>query len=214
MRAIKLALFIFLALFQSSQALARDEDFGIFQFRKKLENDNQIFMEYARRDRGELFQKRFLDIYRLSWGGKLGEWTYLLGGAYVDFETGVDEKRLHQFFIRTYAATSWLKGFGRIAFEERIFDDDGKIHLRGRFRGQANIVSEQALGLSIYDEAFYVADGQGRFVEGFNENRFGVGLRYEQPGLEVYLFHVTGYWQTLKSSDQFEWLQIQTVFSF
>lgn len=211
---MKLLSVLLLSFSLSLSAWARDEDFGIFQFRKNLPGDHQVLLEYVRRDRGELFQEKFLDLYRLSWGGKVGAWTYLLGGGYVDFEKGADEKRYHQFFIRNFSEAEWLKGFVRLGLEERTFIGEEKIHLRGRVRVQANVLSSYGIGPSLYNETFYTHDGQGRFVEGFNENRLGVGLRYALPGVEIFVFHVSGYLQTLKSSDRFEWAQIQTAFSF
>lgn len=195
-------------------AEARNEDFGIFQFRKRLDGGHQVLVEYVRRDRVHLFQDKYLNLYRLSWGGTLGSWSYLIGGGYVDFEKGADEKRLHQFFIRNFSEGEWLRGFVRLGLEERNFLGDESVHLRGRARIQANVLTTYGLGPSLYNEAFYVHHGQGRFVEGFNENRFAVGIRYSLADFEIYLFHVSGYLQTLKSSDRFEWAQMQTVFSF
>lgn len=214
MRAINILLLILAVVLPPGIAQARDEDFGIFQFRKKLDGGEQILAEYVRRDRGELFQEKFLDLYRLSWGGSLGSWSYLVGGAYVDFEKGPDERRLHQFFIRGFSGGDWLKGLARLGLEERSFIGDQKLHLRGRARLQAYFLPQFALNPAAYDEVFYVQDGQARFKEGVNENRRGLGLRYSNKDLEIYLYHVSGYVQTLKASAPFEWIQIQTVFTF
>jgi hypothetical protein len=214
MRAIKILLLIVVCSSLPTLSQARNEDFGIFQVRKKFDDSQQILIEYVRRDRGELFQEKYLDLYRLSWGRTAGSWGYLLGGAYVDFETGSDERRLHQFFIRSFSGTDWIKGFVRLGLEERSFIADDSIYLRGRARLQAYFLPQLALNPVAYDEVFYVHNGQGRFKEGFNENRMGVGARYALPDLEFYLFHISGYTQTLKASDRFEWIQIQIIFSF
>lgn len=215
MRDTKFAVSIyFLVLILSVPAFARDEDWGVFQFRKRLDGGHQIFAEYVRRDRGDLFSQKFLDLYRLSWGGKLGDWTYLVGAAYVDFNSGPDERRLHQFGVYNFFWENKISGFIRIGLEQRSFISDEFIYLRSRNRLQLNLLPEYAFGLSGYDEIFYVPDGHNKFSSGFNENRLGFGLRYTIENLEIYLFHTTGYLKTPKSNDQFEWLQLQTIFSF
>ncbi|MBL7555239.1 MAG: DUF2490 domain-containing protein [Bdellovibrionaceae bacterium] len=215
MRDIKFVISIyFLVLTLTLPAFARDEDWGIFQFRKRLDGGHQIFAEYVRRDRGELFSQKFLDLYRLSWGGKLGDWTYLIGGAYVDFNIGADERRLHQFGIYNFTKENTVSGVFRTGLEERSFISDDFIYFRYRNRIQLNLLPQHAFGFSIYDEIFYVPDGRNKFSSGFNENRLGIGFRYVIENLEFYIFNTTGYMKTPKSSDRFEWLQLQTIFSF
>jgi hypothetical protein len=205
---------LFLALFLSVPALARDEDWGIFQFRKRLEDGHQIFGEYVRRDRGDIFSEKFLDLYRLSWGGKIGNWSYLLGAAYVDFNTGADERRLHQFAVYNFRKEDIVSGIIRTGLEQRSFISDDYIYFRFRNRLHLNFFPQFPFGVSGYDEIFYVPNGHNRFISGINENRFGLGLRYVFENFEIYLFHTTGYTKTPKSSDRFEWVQLQTIFSF
>ena len=215
MRAIKNS-FLFVILFSTFgiSAYAYDEEWGIFQFRKRLDNGHQVFGEYVRRDRGNLLSAKFFDLYRLSWGGKLRDWTYLVGGAYVDFKTGSSERRLHQFGIYNFLAENKISGFFRLGLEERNFASDHLIYFRSRNRLHLNFLPQYAFGLSAYDELFYVLNGHDRFLTGFNENRFGLGFRYFLENLEIYVFHTNGYLKKTKTTDQVEWIQLQTVFSF
>lgn len=215
MYAIKIVIFfgLLVSVFGSS-AVARDEDWGQFQFRKRLNDSHQVFAEYVRRDRGELFSNTFSNLYRLSWGGKLGHWIYLLGGAYVDFQTGSDEKRLHQFGAYYFGFENKASGYVRLGFKQRSFILDDFIYLRLRNRLHLNLLPQDSFGVSGYDEIFYVPDGHQKFSNGFNENRLGVGLRYIIQTLEIYLFHTIGYQNTPRSSNRFEWIQLQTIFSF
>lgn len=215
MRDTRLLIYIFLLISLScSSVFASDENWGIFQFRKRLDNGHQLFAEYVRRDRGNLFAGKFLDLYRLSWGGKIGNWVYLVGGAYVDFENSSDERRLHQFGIYNFNFENKVSGLVRIGLEQRSFISDGNIYLRSRNRIQLNLFPQFPFGLSGYDEVFYVPNGQDKFSTGFNENRLGLGFRHLINDLEIYIFHTTGYLKTLKSSDRFEWIQLQTIYSF
>ncbi len=215
MRDIKRTLSIyFLILTFSLPLFARHEDWGIFQFRKRLTEGQQIFAEYVRRDRGDLFSEKFLDLYRLSWGGRLGAWAYLVGGAYVDFNMGSDERRLHQFGLYNFTIENKVSGVFRLGFEQRSFISDDFVYLRSRNRLQLNFIPQHAFGVSVYDEVFYVPEGRSKFSSGFNENRFGIGVRYITENIEFYVFNTTGYMKTPKSSERFEWLQLQTIFSF
>jgi len=215
MRGTRLSIYIFLLISLSwSSVFASDEHWGIFQFRKRLDNGHQLFAEYVRRDRGNLFSGKFLDLYRLSWGGKIGNWVYLVGGAYVDFENSSDERRLHQFGIYNFNFENKVSGLVRIGLEQRSFVSDDNVYLRSRNRTQLNLFPQFSFGLSGYDEIFYVPDGRNKFSTGFNENRLGIGFRYSINDLEIYIFHTTGYLKTLKSSDRFEWIQLQTIYTF
>jgi hypothetical protein len=215
MRATKLSQTIFLcSFFLSSTSFARDEDWGIFQFRQRLDGGHQIFAEYVRRESVDPFSRKFLDLYRLSWGGRFGEWGYLVGGAYIDFDGSADERRLHQFGIYNFTSENQISGLVRIGLEERSFISDEHLYLRFRNRLQLNLFPQFAFGPSAYDEIFYVPEGHDKFSNGFNENRLGLGFRYFVGDFEIYVFHTTGYLKTLKSSDRFEWFQLQTVFSF
>lgn len=200
--------------FGFSKAQARDEDWLIFQLRKRLGTERQIFAEYIRRDRSEFLDKRFFELYRLSWGQKSGDWLFLLGGAVIDFEASADESRAHQFAFHGFSRAEAFSGFVRIGLEQRKFKSDDTLYWRLRNRLHLNLLPESAFGPSIYDEVFYVPNGKNRFAEGFNENRFGVGLRYVKPAFEAYLFYTITDLKTVKGRDQVEWLQLQTVFNF
>lgn len=221
MRAIKLFPILILnsvifVLFTNGAANASDETWGIFQFRKKLDGGRQIFAEYVRRDRGDLFENRKLDLFRLSYGAKIEDssWGYLLGVAYLDFETGGDERRLHQFAIYSRTFETLVGILGRFGFEQRQFNGDEGVYWRIRNRVQLNLLPQFSIGPSVYDEILYAVDGRSRFSTGFNENRLGVGLRYHLPNFELMIYHTSAHLKTLRRGDRVEWLQIQTVYSF
>lgn len=210
----KLTLLLLTVFLFSIPAHARDEDFGIFQFRKKLPDQHQLLFEYVRRDQGSLFSNKFLDLFRGSWGGQWGAWNYLVGATYVDFGTSTTEWRAHQFLIRPASFNKYLKGFVRAGLEERYFDEDDDVYFRGRLRGQLHLLTGTHFGFSFYDEIFYVPSGGTRFSAGVNEERRGLGIRLEFRDLEIYLFNVSGFSKSLKGTKSFEWAQLQTVWTF
>jgi hypothetical protein len=226
MRAIKstfAALLISAAIFSSfaassafAQVHARDESWSIFQFRKKLDGGHQVFAEYVRRDRGDLFTNKNLDLFRISYGGKIegSQWGHLVGAAFVDFETGGDERRLHQFALYNRSFDGVVGILGRFGFEQRQFNGDEGVYWRIRNRVQLNWLPQFTFGPSIYDEILYAVDGRMRFQTGFNENRFGLGVRFHTDDLEVLLYHTAAHLKTLRRDDRVEWLQLQTVYSF
>jgi len=199
-----------------AQIYGGDESWGIFQFRKKLDGGHQIFAEYVRRDRGDLFSQKNLDLFRLSYGGKIegSNWGYLVGAAFVDFETGGDERRLHQFGLYNRSFEGVVGVLGRFGFEQRQFNGDEGVYWRIRSRVQLNRLPQFAFGPAIYDEILYAVDGRTRFQTGFNENRFGLGVRFHTDDLEIILYHTAAHLKTLRRDDRVEWLQIQTVYSF
>lgn len=199
----------------SPVAHAYDEQWGIFQVRQRLDGGRQIFGEYVRRDTSNLFSKRFIDLYRLSYGGKLNDhWGYLAGASFVDFETGGDERRFHQFFLYNHRPNEFVHFLVRIGLEQRQFNNDSKWYWRSRGRFQVNLGPESHFGLAMYDEVFYVPDGGSRLTTGLNENRFGVGPRYSSKNFEAYLYHSIANIRTLRRDDRLEWLQLLLVLSF
>lgn len=221
MRAIRFVLimlgsFVVFGLLPMNRVMASDETWGIFQFRKRIDGGKQIFAEYVRRDRGALFQNPNIDLFRVSYGAKFEDqsWGYLFGIAYVDFETGSIEKRSHQFVVYNRTFENLASVAGRFGFEQRQFNDDESIYWRVRSRLQLNFAPHWIVGPSMYDEVFYVLDGKSRFASGFNENRFGVGLRYHSENLELMVFHTAAQLKSIRRDDRVEWLQLQTVFSF
>lgn len=203
-------------MFSVSTASASDETWGIFQLRKRMGDGQQIFAEYVRRDRGGLFTRRNLNLFRLSYGAKFegSYWGYLVGAAFVDFESGDDERRLHQFAVYSRTFENFASVGGRFGFEQRRFTGDEGVYWRIRNRVQLNLLPGLVVGPSIYDEIFYAVDGRQRFSTGFNENRFGVGLRFHNEDAEIALYHTTVNVKTRRSEDRVEWLQFQTVISF
>ncbi len=219
MRATKLLftfIFFMFVTMPFQRAFAYDETWGIFQFRKKMESGQQIFAEYVRRDRGQVFELKNLDLLRLSYGVRIEDssWGFLVGGAFVDFETGGDERRLHQFaiFNRTYENIVSLSG--RFGIEQRQFNGDDNIYWRVRNRLMMNPFPQHPFGISVYGEILYAADGRARFATGLNEDRFGVGLRYHTEGFEMMLYHTAAHLKTLRREDRVEWLQLQSILSF
>lgn len=202
-------------LFAPVLAHAYDEQWGIFQVRQKLAGSGQVLAEFVRRDTSDLFSKRFLDLYRVSYGTKLHEdWTLLVGGAFVDFESGGDERRLHQFLVYNGSLSSSIGVLARIGLEQRQFNNDSKWYWRSRNRVQINFFQGQAVGVALYDEIFFVPDGGTRLATGLSENRFGIGPRFNAGAFEAYLYHVVANWRTLRRDDRLEWLQLQMIYSF
>lgn len=202
-------------LFAPVLARAYDEQWGIFQVRQKLAGGGQVLAEFVRRDTSDLFSKRFLDLYRVSYGTKLHEdWTLLVGGAFVDFESGGDERRLHQFLVYNGSLSSSIGVLARIGLEQRQFNNDSKWYWRSRNRVQINFFQGQAVGVALYDEIFFVPDGGTRLATGLSENRFGIGPRFNAGAFEAYLYHVVANWRTLRRDDRLEWLQLQMIYSF
>ena len=244
MRATKLSTTSYTALLMSFAMIAlgavmfyetseaKDEIWEIVQVRKKLESNRVLLIEYVRRDfigsnqqpLSVPYSNRMLDLYRVSIGFKvptLQRWTALLGGAFIDFERGNDERRLHQFLVGNYSLESyedWASATIRLGLEERCFNDDNAFYLRSRARLQIDLRPMDTLGPAVYDELFFVADGGARFASGFNENRLGLGLRLRMPAIAqdhgLYLFHTSGFLQTLRSTEHFEWYQLQFTYSF
>jgi hypothetical protein len=221
MRAIRFFLtlilnFVIVLLFTGGAASASDEVWGIFQFRMKLQGSQQVFAEYVRRDRVGYFESRNLDLFRLSYGAKIEDssWGYLVGGAFIDFETGGEEHRLHQFAVYNRTLENVAGVLGRFGFEQRQFTGEDSIYWRIRNRLQLNLLPQFAIGPSVYDEIIYAVDGRTRFAAGFNENRFGVGLRYHREDFEVLIYHTAAHLKTLRREDRVEWLQLQTIYSF
>jgi len=212
MRAIKWSLFLQVAF--ASSVFASDEYWGIYQFKKEISGSNFIFAEYVRRDYDGFFIRRNLDLFRLSYGGKLNEWTYLLGAAYVDFETSSNERRLHQFLIKNTNYSPNISSSVRLGLEQRSFIFDDVLYWRGRIRGQLNLPLIYQVGFSLYDEMLFALNGTNKFYQGLNENRFGVGLRYKTETYEILIFQTYAKIKTLKAETNPQWLQLQSIFTF
>ena len=208
-------------LFHSPAAIAYDETWGIFQVRfSGLPNGGQVLAEAIRRDRGNIedfYGRQFVQLLRLSYRFRIDEDVGLmLGLAHVDFEQGADENRLHQFLVTHSRLDSLVDVLTRVGFEQRIFEGGGDpITHRFRARLQLNPLPEMKLGAALYNESLYVPDGGKRFRAGWNENRFGVGLRLITQRVELYLYHTTAVWlRPRRDWDRLEWLQLQAAFNF
>lgn len=212
MRAIKWVIVLQIAL--ASSAFASDEYWGIYQFKAEISESNFIFTEYVRRDFSGLFKEKNLDLLRLSYGGKLGDWTYLIGAAYVNFELSTDERRLHQFFIKNTNHSHNISSSIRLGLEQRSFISDDELYWRARVRGQLNLPLLYWVGFSLYDEMLFALNGQNKFYQGLNENRFGVGFRYKAETYEILIFQTYAKLKTLKTESSPQWLQLQTIFTF
>ncbi len=215
MRATKFLLIIFLTM-STLSVQARDQDWGIFQFLHKTQ-DNHLFMaEWLRRDDGALFEQRFFDYFRFSYGKNLGSgFTYLFGAGHVNFENRPDETRFHQFLIYKYQLSSYFLSLNRFGLEERLFKGDSNLYLRARIRNQIDPLPNHAWGVSVYNEVFFVQQGLGKFYSGLNENRFGFGPRYNTQGFELYLYLVKTYLRNVKNRKTHPtWGQLQMRLSF
>ena len=210
-RAISLLL---ISLSLSSQVFATDEYWGIYQFKTDITAENFIFTEYVRRDRDKYFEDKNLDLVRISIGGKWNQWTYMLGLAHVDFAQGPEELRFHQFLIRSIKFDGNKESLIRLALEERKFENDENLYLRGRARMQLNVPVYRQWGFAFYDEILIALNGNNRFYTGLNENRLGAGVRYKAHNFEVMLYKTLGYIRTLKGETEPQWIQLQTIFSF
>ncbi|MFN8845908.1 MAG: DUF2490 domain-containing protein [Bdellovibrionales bacterium] len=198
----------------SINAWALDEYWAILQFKKQMSSDHFLLLEYVERDKTNFFENKNLGLTRLSFGGTVGSFKYLIGGAYVDFTSSADERRLHQFLISSYSLESLFTFPLRIGLEERSFIGDEKIYLRGRLRVQANFLPQYKIGLVAYNEAFYIPNGYNKFVTGLNENRFGFGIRYITNEVEVYLYKTQADIKNISQSRHLQWIQLQTLINF
>lgn len=204
-------------LFQLSAisfARAADEYWGIYQFKKDISDTHFLFAEYLRRDLSGYFEVKKFDLFRISYGGKINEWIYLVGAAYVDFSSFTDERRLHQFFIRNINHGQIASSIIRLGLEQRSFISDDELYWRGRVRGQLNVSLVSSFGVSFYDEMLFALNGVNKFYQGFNENRLGVGFRYKAKQIEVLIYHTYATVKTLKTELNQQWIQLQTIFNF
>lgn len=212
MRAIRWLLFLPLIL--SSAANAAEEYWGIYQFRNDLSSSHFLFSEYVRRDTNTFFGTNNLDLVRFSIGGKVEGWTYLVGGAYVNFATSDDERRLHQFFIRSFNLSQYITAPIRLGLEQRSFISNENLYFRARLRGQVNFPVWSAFGFAAYDEMLLALNGANRFYQGLNENRLGFGIRLKFESVEALLFHTQAQVKTLRSETHPQWIQLQTIIQF
>lgn len=206
---------VFLILtFSSAFSHAADEYWEIIQVKKSLSGSNFLLVEYVERDFENFFQSKNLNLIRISYGGRIGAFKYLIGGAYVDFESSSDERRAHQFLLYNYNLASAADFFVRMGLEERSFISDDNLYLRGRLRIQVNPLPEYPFGVALYDEIFYVPDGFNKFANGFNENRLGIGLRYITKPVELYVYHTEADLKGFRGLRHLRWIQLQAVFNF
>lgn len=211
MPATKLFLAFFLPL---KLTYAQDEYWSINQLKKSLNNQTSIIAEYVRRDRNTFFENKNLELARLSIGGRLHSWNYLLGAAYLDFVTANDERRLHQYLLKNCQWTDRFNSMFRIGLEQRNFINDEYLYWRFRNRLQLNYSIAEYFGLSTYDEILFSLNGDKKFSLGFNENRLGIGFHLNVKNIDIYVYQTYAIIKTLSSDTKQNWLQIQTILNF
>lgn len=214
MHAIK---FLFILLAPSLlKAQSIDEQWLIAQAQWNRTDHSIYMLEYVRRDYDQLLGHRpFLGLVRGSFGQALGQgWQYLLGAAYLNFAEQSNEFRLHQNLIHIQKIQSAnTQIVQRLSLEQRKFESDQEWMMRLRYRIMANPLMHYPLGLSLYNEGFYVLKGGSRFPTGINENRLGVGIRYTpNTHTHLFLYKTDAYLQTLKTRLNFDWWQLQVLF--
>ncbi len=86
--------------------------------------------------------------------------------------------------------------------------------LRARARAQLNLPIYGSWGLAAYDEILIPLNGENKYFQGLNENRFGTGLRYKSEKLEVLLYHTQAFVKSLRTETYPQWIQLQTIYLF
>ena len=97
---MKILTIFLVAIFITRMSDAYEEQWLILQQKAQLTETDQALLEYVRRDRSDLFQKKNLELVRMSWVKPVQAGSLLLGMAYIDFATAQPETRLHQFLIK------------------------------------------------------------------------------------------------------------------
>jgi hypothetical protein len=200
-----------MSIIRPSLAQAYDEQWLLVQALHDVSETEQISFDYVRRDFSDLFQNKFLNLFRGAYGVQSGDWSLWLGAAYVDFNNSQSERRLHQQALRQFSLSPYLKLGVRFRSEQRHFNGDSNIYLRLRARAQLNFFPQRTLAPTVYNELFYLPNPGDRFSAAFNENRFGVGLRYSTNTFDIFLLHNYSYFKSVKTpkGDYPKWLQIQ-----
>ena len=194
------------------------EDWLILQGQYQYQTEHLFMLEYVKRDYDHLLSARpFLALARFSYGAPLKNgFQYFIGLAHLNFAEQSPEFRLHQNLLHFYRdSQGWLQVVQRWSLEQRKFESDADWITRIRYRIMLNPGIHYAVGPSLYNEAFYVLDGQHRFPSGINENRFGLGIRYTfAKQSHVFLYKTDAYLKTLRRQLDFDWWQLQVLYQF
>lgn len=211
------AIFLLIVLCLPCASYGVDENWMNVVVKTTLSQKRFLLVDYVRRDLGDgLFQDKFRDLLRASYGLDYDSFSIILGGAYADFENLPMEYRIFQQGIyKIKSSTFDLSGIFRLGLEQRKFEDSDHWYSRARAKFLLTPFNSKTIAPVIYSESFWGFDGKDRFKNGFNENRSGFGLRILWEKIETYLF-----WVNTKTQDvhenrmSFEWLQVQVNFNF
>lgn len=196
------------------RAHAVNQQWLSFQAERQLSADHSLLINYQRRDVGDLFQRRLLNVYRFHLTKNIGDWRIIFGGAYFDQESGTSERRLHQYVVKKVRLLGETLGFFRLGLEERHFNSDHFLYLRLRARALVRFLNQKPIGPVLYNETFYIPKAQTRFSSALNENRSGIGLRYSLPSARFLLFHAYTYSKLPTETRHEQWWQFYINFSF
>lgn len=216
------AFFIALALtllprLSLSQSLSTYENWIIAQLQYITPQKTMFMGEYVRRDFDYSSSERnFLELGRFSYGWILpNQFVLLIGAAHLDFESQANEFRTHQFLIyQNHFERFNIFILNRTGLEQRFFEDESSMILRFRNRLMVNFLTQYPIGPSVYDEFFIVGQGGSKFPTGWNENRFGYGIRFQHQRHQFYLYKSQAYLNTLRRRIDFDWWQLQAQFQF
>lgn len=214
MLATRILSLFFLTLTLTHRAFAYDETWMILQARTHLSDHQQLWVDTVRRDNGDPYTNKNLALIRGAYGFQTLGWLFLVGGAYLDFKLPQSEVRLHQFAIRNFKLHESLNLITRLGLEQRFFNSDSNTYWRWRARFQFNTFPQKRMAPSFYNESLGHLDGGRRFIDGFNENRFGAGIRWTFHPIDFYVYHTRGDLQTKLQNRQVEWLQLMILADF
>lgn len=205
---------IFLLFFlQAKYVLAENEYWKVFQVKINTPSAKSLNFEFVNRDFYPTNDNN-LRLIRLMYGGDLGSFKFLIGGALADSKSSADERRLQQYLTHTTKHDSYYSLFLRLGIEERFFNNDPNLYFRFRFKAQINPLFKREFGPSFYNETFFIPEGYKKFANQLNENRLGIGVRYNIKPFEIYLYQTFVYIKTIQEERILNWLQLQLILNF
>jgi len=204
----------FWILITARPVLAYDEHWLIFQTIGSLSNTEQVNFDYVRRDFSYNHLQKNLELYRFSYGIQKKEWLFIMGGAYLDLSNGSTERRLLQMAARDFNFNSFIKGTLRLGLEERLFNSDSQLYFRLRARILIDFFAQSHFGPTIYNEFFLIPYGRNRFSTTLNENRLGMGFRYQWEVIQLLIFHTLSYQNNPQQTAHPDWFQLQVIYHF
>ena len=216
LRLSVLCLIICSLLLFNSHAHAVDQQWLSLQADHPLSNEDQLSLNFHRRDSGDLYSNRLLNVYRLHYSIPFADWNLILGAAYFDSASGSNERRLHQYAERSldFVDSNYVSTSIRLGLEERDFNSDGFLYLRFRARALFNLLPTRSFGPSFYHESFFIPNGQDRFSSTLSENRTGLGLRYSHPSAHFLLYHTYTFLRLPGQLRYEQWWQLLINFPF